>query len=76
MPTPRRAVRRAPAKLDDEALRELASEAVVRKLGVVGYLRYLRLVAGGRDRFDELRMPLQRLTLDDALAAIRANGED
>lgn len=73
MPASRSAPKRTVARLDDRALQEHATRALVRQLGVVGYLRYLRLVAGGRDRYEELRRPLDGLSLDEAVTAIRAS---
>ena len=40
---------------DDRQLMDAAEEALVARLGVAGYVRYLALVGGGRDRFEDLR---------------------
>lgn len=73
MPVSRPISKRTAERLDDRALQEHATRALVRQLGVVGYLRYLRLAAGGRDRYEDLRRPLDGLSLDDAVTAIRAS---
>jgi hypothetical protein len=54
-------------ELDDDAIVREGEAALAERLGTMGMLRFLRLVAGGRDRFEDLRKRWEGMTLDEAL---------
>ena len=43
-------------------------------LGIDNALEFLRLIGGGRDRFDEVRQQWATLTVDEALEELRRYG--
>ncbi|MBI4917064.1 MAG: hypothetical protein HY825_14575 [Acidobacteria bacterium] len=50
---------------DDDTLLETGREVLVGKLGVTGTLRFLRLVGGARDRWEDLRRGWASLSMDE-----------
>jgi hypothetical protein len=54
-------------ELDDDAVVREGEAALQERLGTMGMLRFLRLMAGGRDRFEDLRKRWEGMTLDEAL---------
>lgn len=73
--TPRRNQRAKPVTpLPDDALLEAGRAALVGKLGVSGTLRFLRLLGGGRDRWDDLRRAWGDVPMDELEAQMRREG--
>jgi hypothetical protein len=54
-------------ELDDAAVVREGEAALEERLGTMGMLRFLRLVAGGHDRFEDMRKRWEGMTLDEAL---------
>lgn len=52
---------------DDEALLGDGQEALRRRLGIVGSLRFLRLISGERDNFEDIRRAWEDLSVDEIL---------
>jgi len=59
-----------PGHLDDEALLEEGERALTERLGTAGTLRFLSLVAGGHDRFEDIRKEWQHMTMEETLEAM------
>jgi hypothetical protein len=64
------AARSAP-RTDDVLVRE-ATAALEARLGTEGMLRFLRLLGGGRDRYEEIRRPLVAMSAAELEARLRA----
>ena len=54
-------------ELDDDPIVREGEAALEARLGTMGMLRFLRIMAGGRDRFEDLRKPWEGMTMDEAL---------
>jgi hypothetical protein len=70
----RSAVRRPPLLLDPcdrDALLDAGNRLLPEGLGIDNAMEFLRLVGGGRDRFDEIRRQWASLTVDEALEELR-----
>ena len=52
-------------RLADADILRLGGEALRKRLGRIGELRYLVLVAGGRDRFEDLRQRWAGISLEE-----------
>lgn len=57
----------ASTELDDETLLREGGAALEQRLGRLGMLRHLRLLTGGRDRFEDIRERWANLTVDEIL---------
>lgn len=70
------AKRRAPMldPRDREALLDAGNRLLLEGLGVDNALEFLRLIGGGRDRFEESRRQWANLTVDEALDEMRRAG--
>lgn len=54
--------------------RSAGNRLLLEGLGVDNALEFLRLVGGGRDRFDEIRQQWANVTVDEALEELRRSG--
>lgn len=52
---------------DDETLLREGYEALRQRLGVVGSVRFLRLLSGERDNFEDIRSAWEDLSVDEIL---------
>jgi hypothetical protein len=60
-----------PAERDRAAAVDEGSVVLRERLGPLGYLRYLRLTAGGRDDFQELRREWKGASLDEIVPSTK-----
>jgi hypothetical protein len=71
------AAKRPPPLLDPrdrDALLAAGNRLLLEGLGVDNALEFLRLVGGGRDRFEDIRRQWTDLTVDEALEELRRSG--
>jgi hypothetical protein len=59
---------------DRDALLDAGNRLLLEGLGVDNALEFLRLVGGGRDRFDEIRRKWAGLSVDEAVEELRRAG--
>jgi hypothetical protein len=59
---------------DREALLDAGNRLLLEGLGVDNALEFLRLIGGGRDRFDEIRRQWTGLSVDEAVEELRRSG--
>lgn len=59
---------------DRDNLLAAGNRVLLEGLGVDNALEFLRLVGGGRDRFDEIRRQWAGLTVDEAIEELRRSG--
>jgi hypothetical protein len=59
---------------DRDNLLAAGNRVLLEGLGVDNALEFLRLVGGGRDRFDEIRRQWTGLTVDEAIEELRRSG--
>ena len=59
---------------DRDALVEAGNRLLLEGLGVDNALEFLRLLGGGRDRFEDIRRPWAGLSVDEALEEMRRSG--
>lgn len=59
---------------DREALLDAGNRLLLEGLGVDNALEFLRLIGGGRDRFEEIRRSWADLSVDEALDEMRRAG--
>jgi hypothetical protein len=75
---PRASAAKQPAPLldprDRDALLDAGHRVLLEGLGPENALEFLRLVGGGRDRFEDIRRQWAGLTMDEALAELRRSG--
>ena len=74
----RTAAAKRPAPLldprDRETLLDAGNRLLLEGLGVDNALEFLRLIGGGRDRFEEIRRQWTDLSVDEALDEMRRTG--
>lgn len=71
------AAKRLPPLLDPrdrDTLLAAGNRLLLEGLGVDNALEFLRLVGGGRKRFDEIRQQWANLSVDEALEELRRSG--
>lgn len=71
------AAKRTPPLLnprDRDALLEAGNRLLLEGLGADNALEFLRLLGGGRDRFEDIRRPWAGLSVDEALEEMRRSG--
>ena len=71
------ATKRPPPPLDlrdRDTLLDAGNRLLLEGLGVDNALEFLRLVGGGRDRFDDIRHQWSDLTVDEAMEQLRRSG--
>jgi hypothetical protein len=59
---------------DRDALLDAGNRVLLEGLGIDNALEFLRLVGGGRDRFEDIRRQWAGLSMDEALAELRRSG--
>jgi hypothetical protein len=59
---------------DRDALLDAGNRLLLQGLGVDNALEFLRLIGGGRDRFEDVRKQWAGLTVDEALNELRRAG--
>jgi hypothetical protein len=59
---------------DRDALLDAGNRVLLEGLGVDNALEFLRLIGGGRGRFEDIRRPWAGLSADEALAELRRSG--
>jgi hypothetical protein len=59
---------------DRDALLDAGNRVLLEGLGVDNALEFLRLIGGGRDRFEDIRRQWAGLSMDEALAELRRSG--
>lgn len=59
---------------DRDALLDAGNRLLLEGLGVENALEFLRLLGGGRDRFNDIRMQWASLTVDEAMEELHRVG--
>lgn len=62
--------RRPLARLDDDALLQAGEQALLERLGAAGMVRFLRLVAPGRESFEDIRRDWEGQPMTEILAGL------